>query len=87
MAEAIKTTAGEDESAVTTEINYLEPGKPGTLTSTARIRKGGGDYPGEERRGRSARHRHLHPHRLSYISTVRNPRTAEARAYDGYTFS
>lgn len=42
MAEAIKTTAGEDESAVTTEISYLEPGKPGTLTSTARIRKGGG---------------------------------------------
>lgn len=44
MAEAIKTTAGEDESAVTIEIkiNYLEPGKPGTLVSTARVRKGGG---------------------------------------------
>ena len=44
MAEAIKTTAGEDESAVTIEIkiNYLEPGKPGTLISTARVRKGGG---------------------------------------------
>ena len=44
MAEAIKTTAAEDESAVTIEIkiNYLEPGKPGTLISTAQIRKDGG---------------------------------------------
>ena len=43
MAEAIKTTAGEDESAVTIEIkiNYLEPGNPGTLVSTAQIRKDG----------------------------------------------
>ena len=44
MAEAIKTTAVEDKSAVTIEIkiNYLEPGKPGTLISTASVRKGGG---------------------------------------------
>ncbi len=44
MAEAIKTTSGEDESAVTIEIkiNYLEPGKPGTLVCDAQIRKDGG---------------------------------------------
>lgn len=43
MAEALATITGEDESPVTIEIkvNYLEPGKPGTLTSTAQVRKGG----------------------------------------------
>lgn len=43
MAEAIKTIAGEGESAVTIEIkvNYIEPGQPGTLTATAQVRKGG----------------------------------------------
>ena len=43
MAEALNTMVGEDESPVTIEIkvNYLEPGKPGTLTSTAEVRKGG----------------------------------------------
>ena len=43
MAEALKTMAEGDERPVTIEIkiNYLEPGKPGTLTSTAQVRKGG----------------------------------------------
>ncbi len=44
MAEALRTTiAEEDERPVTIEIkvNYLEPGKAGTLTSTAQVRKGG----------------------------------------------
>ncbi len=44
MAEALKTTIAEgDERPVTIEIkvNYLEPGKAGTLTSTAQVRKGG----------------------------------------------
>ena len=43
MAEALKTTIAEgDERPVTIEIkvNYLEPGKAGTLTSTAQVRKG-----------------------------------------------
>ncbi len=44
MAEAIKTMASEEENAVTIEIkiNYMEPGQPGTLTSTAQVRKSGG---------------------------------------------
>jgi uncharacterized protein (TIGR00369 family) len=43
MAEALKTMVEGDERPVTIEIkiNYLEPGKPGTLTSTAQVRKGG----------------------------------------------
>ena len=44
MAEALRTTiAEEDERPVTIEIkvNYLEPGKAGTLTSTAQVRKRG----------------------------------------------
>ncbi len=43
MAEALKTMIEGDERPVTIEIkvNYLEPGRPGTLTSTAQIRKGG----------------------------------------------
>jgi uncharacterized protein (TIGR00369 family) len=44
MAEALKTTITEgDERPVTIEIkiNYLEPGKAGTITSTAQVRKGG----------------------------------------------
>ncbi len=43
MAEALKTTIEGDERPVTIEIkiNYLEPGKPGTLSSTAQVRKGG----------------------------------------------
>jgi uncharacterized protein (TIGR00369 family) len=43
MAEALRTMIGGDERPVTIEIkvNYLEPGRPGTLTSTAQVRKGG----------------------------------------------
>ena len=43
MAEALKTMVDRDERPVTIEIkiNYLEPGNPGTLTATARVRKGG----------------------------------------------
>jgi uncharacterized protein (TIGR00369 family) len=44
MAEALRTTTSEgDERPVTIEIkvNYLEPAKAGTLTSTAQVRKGG----------------------------------------------
>ena len=43
MAEALRTMIEGDERPVTIEIkvNYLEPGKPGTLTSTAQVRKGG----------------------------------------------
>jgi uncharacterized protein (TIGR00369 family) len=43
MAEALRTIIEGDERPVTIEIkiNYLEPGKPGTLTSTAQVRKGG----------------------------------------------
>lgn len=44
MAEALNTVAGEDQSPVTVEIkvNYMRPGKPGTLVASARVRKGGG---------------------------------------------
>jgi uncharacterized protein (TIGR00369 family) len=43
MAEALRTIIQEGDRPVTIEIkvNYLEPGRPGTLTSTARVRKGG----------------------------------------------
>ena len=43
MAEALRTMIEGDERPVTIEIkvNYLEPGRPGTLTSTAQVRKGG----------------------------------------------
>ncbi len=43
MAEALKTMIEGDERPVIIEIkiNYLEPGKPGTLSSTAQVRKGG----------------------------------------------
>lgn len=44
MAEALRTMVEGDERPVTIEIkiNYLEPGRPGTLSSTAQVRKGGG---------------------------------------------
>jgi uncharacterized protein (TIGR00369 family) len=44
MAEALRTKVEGDGRPVTIEIkiNYLEPGKPGTLSSAARIRKAGG---------------------------------------------
>ena len=43
MAEALRTMIEGDERPVTIEIkvNYLEPGRPGTLISTAQVRKGG----------------------------------------------
>ena len=44
MAEAIGTTITEgDERPVTVEmkVTYMEPGEPGVIASTARIRKGG----------------------------------------------
>jgi uncharacterized protein (TIGR00369 family) len=43
MAEALNTITEEDEQPFTIQItvNYMKPGKPGTLTSTAQVRKGG----------------------------------------------
>ena len=43
MAEALNTMVEEGEQPFTIQItvNYMKPGKPGTLTSTARVRKGG----------------------------------------------
>ena len=43
MAEALNTTTEQGEQPFTIQItvNYMKPGKPGTLTSTARVRKGG----------------------------------------------
>jgi uncharacterized protein (TIGR00369 family) len=43
MAEALNTMTEEGEQPFTIQItvNYMKPGKPGTLTSTAEVRKGG----------------------------------------------
>jgi uncharacterized protein (TIGR00369 family) len=43
MAEALDTMTEEDEQPFTIQItvNYMNPGKLGTLTSTAEVRKGG----------------------------------------------
>ena len=43
MAEALKPMTDEGERPVTIEIkvNYLEPGKQGTLVCTANVRRGG----------------------------------------------
>jgi uncharacterized protein (TIGR00369 family) len=43
MAEALNTMVEEGEQPFTIQItvNYMKPGKPGTLTSTAEVRKGG----------------------------------------------
>ena len=43
MAEALNTMTEEDEQPFTIQItvNYMKPGKPGTLISTAEVRKGG----------------------------------------------
>ena len=43
MAEALNTMTEEEEQPFTIQItvNYMRPGKPGTLTSTAEVRKGG----------------------------------------------
>jgi len=43
MAEALNTMTNADEQPFTIQItvNYMKPGKPGRLTSTAEVRKGG----------------------------------------------
>jgi uncharacterized protein (TIGR00369 family) len=43
MAEALNTLTEEGEQPFTIQItvNYMRPGKPGALTSTAEVRKGG----------------------------------------------
>jgi uncharacterized protein (TIGR00369 family) len=43
MAEALNTITEEGEQPFTIQItvNYMKPGKVGTLTSTAQVRKGG----------------------------------------------
>ena len=43
MAEALRPMTDEGERPVTIElkVNYLEPGEPGTLSCTAKVRKGG----------------------------------------------
>ena len=43
MAEALDTVTEEEEQPFTIQItvNYMKPGKPGMLTSTAQVRKGG----------------------------------------------
>ena len=43
MAEALNTMTeeGEQPFAIQITVNYMKPGKPGTLTSTAQVRKGG----------------------------------------------
>ena len=43
MAGALNTMTEEDEQPFTIQItvNYMKPGKPGTLTSSAEVRKGG----------------------------------------------
>ncbi len=43
MAEALNTITEEDEQPFTIQItvNYMKPGKPGMLTSSAQVRKGG----------------------------------------------
>src|ERR687885_1309248 len=43
MAEALNTMTEEGAQPFTIQItvNYMKPGKPGTLTSTAEVRKGG----------------------------------------------
>ncbi len=43
MAEALNTMADEEEQPFTIQIavNYMKPGKPGRLTSSAQVRKGG----------------------------------------------
>jgi uncharacterized protein (TIGR00369 family) len=43
MAQALNTITEESEQPFTIQltVNYMRPGKPGTLTSTAEVRKGG----------------------------------------------
>jgi uncharacterized protein (TIGR00369 family) len=52
MAEALNTVTEEDEQPFTIQItvNYMKPGKPGTLSSTAQVRKGASRSPSSRRR-------------------------------------
>jgi uncharacterized protein (TIGR00369 family) len=74
MAEALNTMTKEDEQPFTIQItvNYTKPGKPGTLTSSAQVHKGGeritiveAEVVQEDGRGHSAGNRHLYARWLS----------------------
>ncbi|MCW2680251.1 MAG: thioesterase superfamily protein [Frankiales bacterium] len=41
MGTAVATTGGESPVTVSLTVTYLEPGQPGTLVATARVRKRG----------------------------------------------
>jgi uncharacterized protein (TIGR00369 family) len=41
MGTAVATTGGESPVTVSLTVTYLEPGRPGTLVATARVRKRG----------------------------------------------
>ena len=41
MGTAVATTGGESPVTVSLTVTYLEPGQPGQLTATARVRKRG----------------------------------------------
>lgn len=41
MGEAVATTGGESPVTVSLTVTYLEPGRPGRLEATARVRKRG----------------------------------------------
>ena len=41
MGTAVATTGGESPVTVSLTVTYLEPGQPGDLTATARVRKRG----------------------------------------------
>ena len=41
MGTAVATTGGESPVTVSLTVTYLEPGQPGRLTATARVRKRG----------------------------------------------
>ena len=41
MGTAVVTTGGESPVTVSLTVTYLEPGRPGPLTATARVRKRG----------------------------------------------
>jgi uncharacterized protein (TIGR00369 family) len=41
MGTAVSTTGGESPVTVSLSVTYLEPGRPGRLSATARVRKRG----------------------------------------------
>ena len=41
MGEAVADAGGDSPVTVSLTVTYLEPGKPGTMTATARVRKRG----------------------------------------------